>query len=456
MNTTNTTQQRQGRWEVHLGTRQIMGTLKDTWQFVRVVDTCPTRDDAKKNLVALQCHASRHDNAIADNGVFDRKSVLRVFDTKNKVYLGDKKMPAVVTQSTISYSQVVNVTPVAPVVISTSEPAPSITKRLVNHVVFVIDASPSMRTHERNVSTVFDNLLQTMASMDIDTRVSIYSFSDARLIKQHTFDQPVKSVARFNYTTHGGSTALIDAAHRAIQDQALTALAAAKNPDEDHSFLIYVLTDGQENSSHLRATDLQRAIAGLDDSWTVAAMVPNAQGVHYAKMCGFSPGNIEVWKVDSARGFEEAGFRMANTYTAYATNRAAGVRSTKSLFSVEARDLTTREVQQNLTEITGGIYTSDGTYQIRDFVEKMTGKPFQLGTAFYELSKREEIQPQKEVVIVSKKDGRKYGGAAARQLLGLPNYHINVAPGDFGDWRIFIQSTSVNRKITPGTNVYIK
>jgi len=30
-----------------------------------------------------------------------------------------------------------------------------------------------------------------------------------------------------------------------------------------------------------------------------------------------------------------------------------------------------------------------------------------------------------------------------------------VRPGDFGKWRIFVQSTSVNRKLVPGTKLVV-
>ena len=58
--------------------------------------------------------------------------------------------------------------------------------------------------------------------------------------------------------------------------------------------------------------------------------------------------------------------------------------------------------------------------------------------------------------FVSKKDGKKFGGSESRQLLGLPTENTRVKPGDFGDWRIFIQSTSLNRKIKTGTSIFVK
>ena len=55
------------------------------------------------------------------------------------------------------------------------------------------------------------------------------------------------------------------------------------------------------------------------------------------------------------------------------------------------------------------------------------------------------------------KTGAVYGGAEAREILGLPGTDIKVKPTDFSDWDIFVQSTSNNRKLVVGTNLlYLK
>lgn len=325
--------------------------------------------------------------------------------------------------------------------------------KIVNHVVFVIDSSGSMAPHEKNVPLVFNTLLASMKGITgQEVRVSAYAFSNHAT--QLVYDQPASIVKEIKYTT-GGGTALIDASMQAINDHLRVEQANAANKDEDHTFLVYVLTDGEELHSRNRPQDLKKLINGLNDSWTVAAMVPDLTGTHYAKNAGIPAGNIEIWNTNSARGFEEAGNRMRDTFTAYASDRAKGVRSTRSLFKVEAANLTEGEIRKNLSEVSGNLVGVQEEYQIRDFVEKVCGRTYKAGIAYYELSKRETVQPYKNIVIVNRKDAKKYGGAAARQLLGLPNCETDVSPGDFGEWRIFIQSTSFNRKVGPGTSVFI-
>ena len=73
-------------------------------------------------------------------------------------------------------------------------------------------------------------------------------------------------------------------------------------------------------------------------------------------------------------------------------------------------------------------------------VEKFTNSNYVKGSTYYELSKSELVQSYKEIIIVSRKDDKKFGGQDARDMLGLPLSDTKVKPGDFGDWRIFIQS----------------
>jgi len=51
--------------------------------------------------------------------------------------------------------------------------------------------------------------------------------------------------------------------------------------------------------------------------------------------------------------------------------------------------------------------------------------------------------------------GDVYMGDAARQMLGLPSMHVKVGPGDHPDYTIFVQSTSMNRKLIQGTSLLV-
>jgi uncharacterized protein YegL len=327
------------------------------------------------------------------------------------------------------------------------------TKKLVNNVIFVIDSSSSMDRHARAVNQVINDLIKPLSATGYanqQTRVSLYTFND--LVTKHKFLVDPVYLQNFSLIPQG-YTALIDATYTAIAEHQIL----ERSDYEDNTFLLYVITDGEENRSRHNAAQLRQLFAGLNDSWTLATMVPNQTAVHHAKNFGFPAGNIEVWDISSDHGFEEVGRTVSRSYSDYTNLRSQGIRSSSNLFHVNANNISTQAAKANLQEdYTAKLYPVNFTGQIREVVESVTGRPYILGDAFYELMKKETVQPQKEIAIVHKRDGKKYFGRNARIMLGLPQTPVKVIPGDFGDWRLFVQSTSVNRKVVPGTALLIR
>lgn len=91
---------------------------------------------------------------------------------------------------------------------------------------------------------------------------------------------------------------------------------------------------------------------------------------------------------------------------------------------------------------------------IRDWVIEC-GHTYRTGGAFYQLSKSEKVQARKQIAVLEKKTDRVYTGPEARALLGLPNTEVRVKPDHNDDFTIFVQSTSVNRKLVPNTRLLL-
>lgn len=97
---------------------------------------------------------------------------------------------------------------------------------------------------------------------------------------------------------------------------------------------------------------------------------------------------------------------------------------------------------------------------IKGFVEK-NGITYKVGKAFYELTKTEEVQQYKEIILQDKVSGDMYYGDDARKHLGLKPQcerkgayaHEKIKPVKDDEYRVFIQSTSVNRKLVAGTHL---
>ena len=88
-------------------------------------------------------------------------------------------------------------------------------------------------------------------------------------------------------------------------------------------------------------------------------------------------------------------------------------------------------------------------------MESKLKRAYRLGEGYYELVKSEKIQSKKQVAIFDRKRSELYTGAAARQLLGLPDQEVKVAPGYHKDFDIFVQSTSINRKLIAGQKLIV-
>lgn len=330
-----------------------------------------------------------------------------------------------------------------------------VTKKMVNHIIFLIDASSSMTYHLESVKRVFDSTLQSFKqnqSPDQAINISLYQFAtNVNNVILNTDLNKINTQISFKAN---GMTALRDAVAIAIDDHKKIVI----NKDEDHSFLIYAITDGQDNQSKTSVSSLKSKIEGLDDAWTVAALVPSITDKHHAKTSGFPGGNIQIWDINSSNGFEEVGKAITASYATYSTQRSAGIRSSNSIFSINTDNIKKTDIKRALTEIEGDIhyYNGDSDIAIKEYAEQVTGESYVKGSVFYEIAKTEIVQASKEIAIVNKKDGKKYSGGDARDVLGLPHDDTKMKPGSFGDWRIFIQSTSYTRKIKPGNSIFIK
>lgn len=329
---------------------------------------------------------------------------------------------------------------------------------LVNHLVFVIDRSSSIKDRglEKKIVSVFDSQIKhaivRAKELDQETRVSVYLFGSK--VECLAYDMDVLRMPSLEkYYRTGGMTALVDGAILAIDD-------LGKTPQiyGDHAFLIYLLTDGEENASANNPCVLSERIKRFPDNWTLAAFVPNQSGVHEAKKCGIPAENISVWDISSA-GLEKAGSTMSAATDRYMTARSTGTRGTKTLFTLDSSGLTKDNIARNLDSLGADKYlvlsVSNDDRVIKEFVESWTRKAYVPGSSYYQLTKPETIQPYKQVCIRERATGKVFSGPSARDMIGLPQSTVKISPLAFSKYEIFLQSTSLNRKLVKDTLVIV-
>ena len=89
----------------------------------------------------------------------------------------------------------------------------------------------------------------------------------------------------------------------------------------------------------------------------------------------------------------------------------------------------------------------DSDTSIKQFVQEQ-GATFKKGRGFYEFTKTETIQGYKEIILMDRKTGDMFEGKAARDMLGLPeDSSARIKPTALDKYMVFVQSTSVNRKL---------
>ena len=326
---------------------------------------------------------------------------------------------------------------------------------LKNHVAIVIDRSGSMHYLLKTVVEVFNSQIETLrqSSLDFDqeTRVSVYQFDYE--VDNLIFDVDVaRPMSIKDINERRGRTALMDGTALALDD--FTELSQKYG---DHSFVVYLLTDGMENESTIRRSAFKRKLQNLPDNVSVVAFAPNNQSVRELQNLGFPAGNIDLWSTDK-KGVEEVGKRFKASLNSYMTQRSAGVRSTSSMFS-DLSKATVADVQAVAQEVSNFEVISNSATKdvhIKPLVEKQIKRfTYTKGCAFYELVKNETVQGSKEVAVQNKLSGKVYKGKEARAILNLPNEATKVTPQHNTKWDVYVQSLSVNRNVIPKQRVLV-
>jgi hypothetical protein len=345
-----------------------------------------------------------------------------------------------------------------------------------NYIGISRDHSASMRSIATAAARDFNSNIQSIRDEAIahnqDTIVSVIKCGFREIARggygystdtKNVFDYvnsnilAVTPIPEREYNANGNNTPLFDSVGELIES--FKKVPDANDPDV--SFLIMVITDGEDNASRKwSGASIGQEIRKLQstDRWTFVFRVPRGYKRQLVSL-GIPDGNILEWE-QTERGVQAATQATTQAMRSFYSGRASGQKST-STFYADLSNVSAEQVKATLTDISPEISIwpvlpqEDGV-QVRDFCEKRLGNTGMLkGAAFYELTKREpKVQDYKQIVIRDKSSKMIYGGSAARDMLGLPHVgDVKLAPGNHGNFDIFVQSTSVNRKLPAGSSV---
>ena len=344
-------------------------------------------------------------------------------------------------------------------------------KIALTHYILVLDASSSIGHYglTQAVRDAANRRIETLkkeseAFTDHKYTFSFITFAYNTQVHHKFAHQSVfPKIDNTNYTPYG-DTALYDGIADAI------ALGETASLGENDAVLIEVITDGQENCSkrwmipgrgysfynkgNLSAYILRQINTG---KWTFVMQVPNERSRNLMQSIGIPEDNIIVWET-SRVGTQVAEEKTSGGIKCFTTSRRAGATASSTFFqAVDLSKVQSKDLNK-LTNLAHRFKTLvvDKETPIKDFIENKAKVQYVIGAAYYELTKVELVQPTKNILIMEKGKTAIYGGAEARKLLGIDsvnNYKLD--PFNLSKYKIFIESTSVNRVLVRGTTVLL-
>lgn len=334
--------------------------------------------------------------------------------------------------------------------------------QVINIVGFVRDKSGSMSQHANDLNRLSGDLWISTANatrtLNQQTYAALYDFSNGWHTVLSLRDVQALPVV-LPPVDIGGGTDLYRSVCEIIEDMERKA-----PPGADVAFLLNVLTDGGATDPFFLArfkalvADKQR-----QGNWTLSFQLPPGWADCFANITGIPRDNLREWESTRA-GLTDTIMHTSSAMQSFTNSRAMGQKSVTTYYAPVTTDLSQVSVntlKQQLNDVSARIrsISADKECPIRSLVEAKTGAPYIIGSAYYQLMKREEVQPQKHVLIQEKGKRQIWAGDEARALIGLPQAHegklAKVTPGNHSNYDIFVQSTSVNRLVPRGTRVLI-
>jgi len=126
------------------------------------------------------------------------------------------------------------------------------------NAVLIVDVSPSVNSYIKELNTAFQEFVEEMQRSHIAEKlmVSIIEFNESSTVRNGF--QPIATIqpANINFRPCGSGTALFDAVFMGIAN-AVSYRTNLENSGVNCKTLIFVITDGEDNSSKTRASEIK-------------------------------------------------------------------------------------------------------------------------------------------------------------------------------------------------------
>lgn len=326
-----------------------------------------------------------------------------------------------------------------------------------NYIGFVNDHSGSMeklrqaaiKDYNAMIGAVKDAANREMLDTVVST-VGIGLGGNMNIARQVVISNPHVLKPVSHWTAHG-NTPLYDGIGNIIE--LFLSLPDYENPDV--SFLVSITTDGEEfGSRKYTESTIRELICKMQKTgrWTFVFRVPRGSRSLVGNL-GVPENNIQEWETTQA-GMDKATKVTQQAMDTYFTARSSGAKSSTTFYA-DANKVDTSALTDISKEVSLYVVPdADMGIEMRPFILRHRME-YLKGSAFYQLTKTEaRVSHTKLIAIRERSTGKVFSGKEARQMIGLPtDKNARLHPGDHGDFDLFIQSESVNRKLVGGTGV---
>ena len=324
-----------------------------------------------------------------------------------------------------------------------------------NYIGFVNDHSGSMSGQfaiaaAADYNAISGAIVKAATTEMQDTIVSVVDIG-SYVRREVTFSNPhvLKPITRWKAT---GGTPL----YEGLLDLINLHESAPDLEKDEVSFVIFTTTDGEANyDDKIKYKPLVAAkIAQLARTgrWTFVFRVPRGQAYQVNDL-GVPSSNIQEWDT-TTEGMKVSTVQTQAAVTSFYTARSAGAKSSNTFYAQAAAVDTSKLVDISSKVSVYQVGQGQMGILIRDFI--LTKRmEYLIGAAFYQLTKTESrVSPTKLILIREKATGKVYAGNDARKMIGLDTVNnARLHPGDHGQYEIYIQSESWNRKLVEGSLV---
>lgn len=345
--------------------------------------------------------------------------------------------------------------------------AAPVVKESVDNVTIVVDRSTSMMpiwsTIQRLHTKLVEDFRASAEKMGRTINLATITFADDVRAPYVTNDiggltsEALRRSHNIDDERCSGWTALWDAVGKSIELSETT-----ERTNRETSHLVIVLTDGEENRSHRYNLDRIKTLMAkktATDAWTFTFQVPPRSKQMFCNKTDVPEGNVIEWEA-TERGANSTFQATSKSAQNYLVARAQGMRSSTSFYTTDMASLSKSDIKSALRAAQDvsakcSVISAPRDCEIKPLIESKVGA-YRRGAAFYQLVKRESaVQDYKKLIVTEiGKPGIFCGTSEIRELLGLPQRGtVKIVPGDHAGFEIFVQSTSVNRKIPAGTKV---